>query len=136
VTTSAPVAEPFIHRIRVRYGEVDMQRVVFNAHYLSYCDDACECFVGARGVRPELQDWDFMLKKAVVEWAGTATVHDELAIAVAVTRWGNTSFDMTFKGSVAERPVFTATITYVGVRAGTTETMRVPDVVRELLGTA
>jgi acyl-CoA thioesterase FadM len=26
----------------VRYGEVDMQRVVFNAHYLAYCDDAVE----------------------------------------------------------------------------------------------
>jgi acyl-CoA thioesterase FadM len=28
------------HTIRVRYGECDMQRVVFNAHYFAYCDDA------------------------------------------------------------------------------------------------
>jgi acyl-CoA thioester hydrolase len=110
-----------------------MQRVVFNSHYLAYCDDATECFVGARGVRPERQGWDFMLKKAVIEWAGTATVHDDLAIAVSVSRWGNTSFDVVFDGSVGERPVFSAVITYVGVRAGTTETMRVPDEVRELL---
>ena len=31
-------ADRWVHRIRVRYGEVDMQRVVFNAHYLAYCD--------------------------------------------------------------------------------------------------
>jgi len=28
----------YTHHIRVRYGEVDMQRVVFNAHYLTYFD--------------------------------------------------------------------------------------------------
>ena len=26
-------------RIRVRYGEVDQQGVVYNAHYLAYVDD-------------------------------------------------------------------------------------------------
>ena len=28
----------FRHDIRIRYGEVDMQGVVFNAHYLAYVD--------------------------------------------------------------------------------------------------
>ena len=32
----------FRHSIRVRYGECDMQGVVFNAHYLAYVDDALE----------------------------------------------------------------------------------------------
>ncbi|MGI8938511.1 MAG: hypothetical protein ACR2JF_09925 [Iamia sp.] len=27
--------EPFSHEIRVRYQEVDMQKVVFNAHYMT-----------------------------------------------------------------------------------------------------
>ena len=26
----------------IRYGEVDMQGVVFNAHYMAYCDHACD----------------------------------------------------------------------------------------------
>ena len=30
----------FKHSIAVRFGEVDLQAVVFNAHYLAYCDDA------------------------------------------------------------------------------------------------
>ncbi|MFM7093508.1 MAG: acyl-CoA thioesterase, partial [Actinomycetota bacterium] len=33
------------HRIRIRYGECDMQKVVFNAHYLAYCDDAADCWM-------------------------------------------------------------------------------------------
>jgi acyl-CoA thioester hydrolase len=129
----------YIHRIRVRYGEVDMQRVVFNSHYLAYCDDACETWLQTLGLNVFEHGWDFMLKKASIEWAGTATVHDTLEIAVAATRWGNTSFDLGFEGSVAEpsgsrRPVFSCTITYVGVKAGTKETMPPPADVRALMG--
>ena len=29
-----------LHRLRVRWAEVDMQKVVFNAHYLAYLDIA------------------------------------------------------------------------------------------------
>ena len=32
----------YVHRVRVRYGECDMQRVVFNANYLAYIDDATD----------------------------------------------------------------------------------------------
>ena len=28
----------FSHRLRVRWSEVDMQKIVFNAHYLAYFD--------------------------------------------------------------------------------------------------
>src|SRR5205807_1917425 len=78
--------------------------------------------------------WDFMLKKAVVEWDGAATVHDDLYIEVAVARWGNTSFDVSFVGRVGDERIFMCTITYVGVRLGTRETMPPPDEVRALLG--
>jgi len=30
----------FLHRLRVRWAEVDMQKIVFNAHYLMYFDVA------------------------------------------------------------------------------------------------
>ena len=29
-----------VHRLRVRWAEVDMQKIVFNAHYLMYIDNA------------------------------------------------------------------------------------------------
>jgi acyl-CoA thioester hydrolase len=139
--TAAPVtgargAQPWTHSVRVRYGEVDMQRVVFNAHYLAYCDDAVENWFSALGINMDDHDWDFMLKKAVIEWSGSATVDDTLDIAVAVRRWGNTSFDVGFAGTVGGRPVFDCTITYVGVKAGTTETMPPPPEVKAVLGEA
>ena len=132
----ADAAAPYVHRIRVRYGEVDMQRVVFNSHYLAYCDDAVETWLATLGLNVFEHGWDFMLKKAVVEWDGTATVHELIDIAVAVSRWGNTSFDVGFRGTVNGRPVFTTTITYVGVKAGTKETMPAPPEVRALLDAA
>jgi acyl-CoA thioester hydrolase len=111
-----------------------MQKVVFNANYLAYCDDAVELWLQHCGVEVAKHDWDFMLKKATIEWAGAATVHETLDIEVTASRWGNTSFDVTFAGSVTGRPVFTCTITYVGVRFGTRETMPPPPEVRSRLG--
>jgi acyl-CoA thioester hydrolase len=117
----------FQHTVRVRYGEVDMQRVVFNAHYLAYCDDAADLWFRTLGVLLEDGRWDVMVKKATVTWSGAARVHDQLVIDVAVRRWGTTSFDVGFDGRVGERAVFSADITYVAVRTGTTDTVPVPD---------
>lgn len=127
------MSEPYVHRLRVRYGECDMQRVVFNANYLAYCDDAVETWWRSRGVDVEEIGWDAMLKKATIEWQGSATVHDLLDIRVEATRWGNTSFDVTFTGTVDHRSVFVAVVTYVGVKLGTTVTMAPPDEVRTKL---
>ena len=121
------------HQIRVRYGECDMQRVVFNANYLAYCDDAVEQWLRAKGVEVNEVGWDFMLKKAPIEWQGTATVHETIDIAVEVARWGNTSLDVLFTGTVAGRPVFITTITYVGVKLGTLEKMPPPEDVKRIL---
>lgn len=123
----------WVHRVRVRYGEVDMQRVVFNAHYMAYCDDAVESWLQALGLQINDIGWDFMLKKAVLEWQGAATVHEMIDIAVEASRWGNASFDVTFTGTVGDRSVFTNVITYVGVRFGTLETMPPPDAVKQVL---
>lgn len=117
----------FVHRVRVRYGEVDMQRVVFNAHYLAYCDDAADLWLRATGAALEDGAWDVMVKRAEIVWSGAARVHDEIAIAVTVSRWGNTSFDLAFDGAIAQARIFTATLTYVAVRTGTNEPVRVPD---------
>ena len=124
----------YVHHVRIRYGEVDMQRVVFNAHYLAYCDDAADLWFRSLGALAEGGDWDVMVKKATITWNGGAKVHDDLAIAVSVSRWGNTSFDVRFVGTVAGAPIFTADLTYVGVRMGTTETMPVPDAFRAAAG--
>ncbi|TXI95887.1 MAG: acyl-CoA thioesterase, partial [Aquabacterium sp.] len=37
---TTPADFTFIHRLRVRWAEVDGQHVVFNGHYLTYLDVA------------------------------------------------------------------------------------------------
>jgi acyl-CoA thioester hydrolase len=124
---------PFRHELRVRYGEVDMQRHVFNAHYLAYVDDAADAWF-----RSELGDGytevlDMVLKRVDITWNGGATFGDILAIDVAPRRWGTTSFDVGFQGSVGERPVFEAVVTYIAVAPGTTQPTPVPEQVRTAL---
>jgi acyl-CoA thioester hydrolase len=128
------VREPYVHHIRPRYGEVDLQRVVFNAHYLAYCDDAADLWFRSLGAALEGGEWDVMVKKATITWSGGATVHDDLAIAVEVVRWGTSSFDVRFAGTVEGAPVFEAVLTYVAVKTGTKETVRVPDDFRAAAG--
>lgn len=123
------------HRLRVRYGEVDQQGVVFNAHYLAYVDDAVDVwFRDALGPSLQQHDWDVMLKKAVVEWSSPAGLGDTLDLHAGIDRWGSTSLDVRVDGSVDERPVFSAVITYVGVHFGTHTPRRPPDAVRSALG--
>jgi acyl-CoA thioester hydrolase len=124
----------FTHVVRVRYGEIDMQRVVFNAHYLAYCDDAADVWFRQLGAGLEGGAWDVMVKKAEITWTGAARVHDELIIEVAVRRWGTTSFDVGFDGAVRGEPVFSADLTYVAVRTGTTDTVPVPEDFRSAAG--
>lgn len=128
------VTDGYVHRVAVRYGEVDQQGVVFNAHYLAYFDDAIDRWLRSLDPHFERFGWDLMLKRAVIEWHGPAGIGDDLDIALAVSRWGHTSFDIDFVATVGQRPVVTATITYVGVRTGTAEPTPPPAAVRALLG--
>ena len=115
-----------VHPLRVRWAEADMQGVVFNAHYLAYCDDAADLWFRSIGALLEGGEWDVMVKRATITWDGAARVHDDLAIAVSVSRWGTTSFDVRFEGAVDDRDVFTADLTYVAVVTGTTDPVPVP----------
>jgi acyl-CoA thioester hydrolase len=90
----------FQHSIRVRYGECDMQEVVFNSHYLAYVDDALEHWLDARLSPEERVGFDVMLKKATVEWVAPARYRDHVTMDVRVARWGNASFDVVVDGQV------------------------------------
>ena len=74
-----------------------------------------------------------VLKTATLTWHRGAGFDDILAIDVSLRRWGTTSFDVTFEGSVGEQPVFTATITYVSVTPGSVTPAPPPPAVRAAL---
>jgi acyl-CoA thioester hydrolase len=124
----------FRHEVRIRYGECDLQGVVFNAHYLAYVDDTIDTWL-RQLERPHVElGWDVMVKHADITWHGPARVAEHLQIDASVQRWGTTSFVMGYDGSVDGRRVFSATLTYVGVAAGTTDPAPPPPEVRALLG--
>lgn len=131
---------PFRHQLRVRYAEVDMQGHVFNAHYLTYADEALDAWW--RSVLgddyTEAFAFDLVLKRADITWHDRSTFGELLGIDVGISRWGNTSFDVRYEGAVGERPVFEAVVTYVCVSPGVAESgprpMPVPADLRAALG--
>lgn len=85
----------FFHPLRVRYSEVDAQKVVFNAHYLTYFDVALTEFLRDLGYDyhglVERQRLDFHLVKSTVEYLAPIHFDDELEIGVRAARIGNSS---------------------------------------------
>jgi len=126
----------FVHQLRPRYAEVDQQGVVFNAHWLTYFDDACTRFFESLGWDPKeafFGDFDFMIVKAVLEWEGPAGFDEVVDIEVAPTRLGTKSFDLRYRASVDGRPACEGVITYVSVKPSTHESTPIPDAVRTRL---
>jgi acyl-CoA thioester hydrolase len=127
---------PFVHHLRPRYAEVDVQGVVFNAHWLTYFDDGSTRFFEWLGYPPAVafsRDFDVMVVKAVLEWEGPARFDDDVAIAVEPTRIGNASFDLTYTASIDGAPACTGVITYVSVVPGTHDVTPIPDDLRAKL---
>ena len=119
------------HLVRVRYVDCDMQGVVYNAHYLTFVDDGFDCWL--RALEPDFENvygWEVMHKKAEILWDGPAHFGETIEIGCDVTRWGNTSFDTTFTGTVDGRAVFSSTVTYVVVDHEHHRPVAIPDVLR------
>lgn len=125
------------HTVRVRYGECDMQRVVFNAHYFAYCDDAVDTWfrtvLAPGGSGFEAIGFDFMLKKAELVWHTPLVFGETADLDCSVIRWGNTSFDVAILGTVGAEARFDATITYVSTVPHENVPQPVPPAVRSLL---
>ena len=92
----------FSHSLRVRWVEVDMQKIVFNGHYLMYFDTAIADYWRALGLPYEeaMQQLggDLYVKKASVEYHGSARFDDRLEVALKCARIGNSS--VTFSGAI------------------------------------
>ena len=81
---------PYRHPVRIRYGECDMQKVVFNANYLAYIDDATDTWMRTALGEFETTGFDFMVKKVTIEWQSAARFGELLELELDVTRWGTT----------------------------------------------
>jgi acyl-CoA thioester hydrolase len=128
----------FSHRLKVRYSEIDGQKIVFNAHYCTYIDIAAgEYFEdGLKLNLPELAEqekFDFVLAKTTLEYKSPARLGDWLNIWCRAKKVGNSSFTMEFmitrEGEI--EPLLLAETIYVTYNAHTKTSEPVPEFIRE-----
>jgi YbgC/YbaW family acyl-CoA thioester hydrolase len=127
----------FFHPLRVRWVEVDMQKIVFNAHYLMYFDTAISDYWRALALpyqeAMDLLGGDLYVKKASIEYHGSAHFDDRLDVALRLGRVGNSS--MVFAGAVfrGDALLISCELIYVFADPITQTAKPVPDVLRQVL---
>ena len=127
----------FFHRLRVRWAEVDMQKIVFNAHYLMYFDTAVADYWRALALPYEEAmhelGGDLYVKKASVEYHGSARYDDQLDIGLKCARIGNSS--MVFTGAIfrGDALLITCELIYVFADPATQTSRPVPEGLRKIL---
>jgi YbgC/YbaW family acyl-CoA thioester hydrolase len=127
----------FFHRLRVRWAEVDMQKIVFNAHYLMYFDTAVADYWRALALPYEEAmhqlGGDLYVKKATVEFNASARMDDQLDVALKWARIGNTS--MAFTGAIfrGDELLITCELIYVFADPASQTSRPVPALLREIL---
>jgi acyl-CoA thioester hydrolase len=113
----------FFHRLRVRWAEVDLQRVVFNGNYLLYFDVAFTEFWRATGLPDPLAQQkdgaELFVRKAEIEYHGSATFDDMVDIGVCCEKLGRSS--MTIKLAIFRDDELLIEGAMVYVYADTTE---------------
>jgi YbgC/YbaW family acyl-CoA thioester hydrolase len=129
-----------VYKLRVRWAEVDMQKVVFNAHYLTYIDTAIAEYWRDIGL-PYPEGYvdrygaDVFLRKATVDYLGSAQYDDELSVLCRVAALGRTSMTMRFEicrdANGEDALLVTADLVYVNVDAATKKPMPLPDELRQ-----
>ncbi len=119
----------------VRFVEVDTQNVVFNAHYLTWCDEAMAVFFAVLdldGPDPVEFTRHVRLVTTTLTWRSSATWRDVVDIDVTCTKVGRTSLALAFTIRVGERVCCTVETVYVHV-GDDGQPAAVPDDVRAAL---
>jgi acyl-CoA thioester hydrolase len=127
--------ERFRYFLRVRYGECDAQKVVFNSRYADYVDLATAEWLRALGFEKELQsgELDYQLVKQTLEWKAPARYDQVIEASVASKHIGNTSFTLATEFRIAGTEPIIATVetVYVHVNTKTLTKQSLPQAWRE-----
>ncbi len=124
------------HRLRVRWVEVDMQKIVFNGHYLMYFDNAMADYWRALAVPYEQAmhqlGGDLYVKKASVEYFASAKYDDVLDVCLKCTRLGNSS--LTFTGGIfsGSKLLVSGELIYVYANPATQTSQPIPAALRSM----
>ena len=127
----------FFHRLRVRWAEVDMQKIVFNAHYLAYFDIAVSDYWRTLGLPYDesfaLLGGELYVKKATLEYHASAQNDDQLDVAMQCAQLGRSSMRFVCAIFRGENLLITGELVYVFADPATQTSKPMPDALRSLL---
>ncbi len=90
----------FSNRFKVRYAEVDAQRIVYNSRYLEYVDVAISEFwpwSGLEDLGPEWTEAEFHVRHTEIDYFKPFVMNDEIEAFVRIERLGGTSMTQRFE---------------------------------------
>jgi YbgC/YbaW family acyl-CoA thioester hydrolase len=124
------------HCLRVRWAEVDMQKIVFNGHYLMYIDTAMSDYWRALALPYEASmqalGGDMYVKKATLEYHASARLDDTLDVGLRCARVGNSS--SLFQAGIfsGDQLLVSGELVYVFADPATQTSRPVPDSLRSI----
>jgi acyl-CoA thioester hydrolase len=129
------MAEPFRHRLRVRWSECDLQGVVFYPNYLAYFDHLLtELWREAVGPYGEIHRLgiDLVVAEASIRYRISARFDEEIEIVAAISRLGTTSMTTDLRIERVEDGTLLAegALRHVFVHPGSFEKRDIPAAVR------
>jgi len=124
-------------RLRVRWAEIDAQKIVFNGHYLMYFDTAVAGYWRALAL-PYSQamaqlEGDLFVRKATVEYEASARYDDLLDVGIRCARIGNSSILFSAAVFRQDRLLVSGELVYVFADPHTQTSKPVPQALREVL---
>jgi acyl-CoA thioester hydrolase len=125
---------PFVHKLRVRYGECDPQGIVFNANYLLYFDVAfTELWRAAIGPWQEMVERgvDAVVADASISFRAPARFDDELELRALLTRIGASSINTQIDVVREQRVLVSGTLRHVCVATDTWAKTDMPGWIRD-----
>ena len=130
------MAEPFRHRLRVRWGECDEQGVVYFVNYAEYVDLALTELWRER-VRPYKEmmasGTDMMVAEMTLRYRGSARFDEELDVVLEVERLGDTSLTSAWRIERDGGVLVEGSIRHVCVSTETYTKKSIPDFMRDAL---
>lgn len=126
-----------LHRLRVRWAEVDMQKIVFNAHYLMYFDTAVAGYWRALALPYQATmaalDGDLYVKKATLAYHASARYDDLLEVGMRCAHLGNSSLRFAAAVFRGEQLLVDGELVYVFANPATQRSRPLPALLREAL---
>jgi acyl-CoA thioester hydrolase len=126
-----------VHPMRVRWAEVDMQRVVFNGNYLTYFDTAVAEYwraLTARTGRDYLDDYMRLYAvKATIDFHASAHYDELIDVGCRLARLGRSSMTLAFAIWRGDARIISGEIVYVHVGTEAKKSAPIPDYLREAM---